>query len=143
ATVLLAAVLLTGILVGAVGDRIILVRQGRVLPREGLRVMTARIVRAMDHELDLTPDQRTRIEEILRHRPEEVEAVWAGLRPAARREIDRTNAEIRKTLNPDQQERFDLLVQRWERRTERILGRRGPWRTGAMRVGRGARGRGR
>lgn len=124
ALVLLAITFAGGVVIGVAGDRMLLLRDGRVLPREGMQVATSRIVRAMDRELDLTQEQRQKIEAILEGRKARIGTIWAGVRPAVREEIDRSNDEIAAQLTPEQEEAFRRILERWERRMERLVGPR-------------------
>jgi len=126
AALLLAATFVTGIVAGIAGDRIALVREGRILPREGMRVVSSRIVRAMDRELDLTDAQRADVERILAERQKRIERVWSGIRPQVRAEIDRTNREIEAVLTEEQKPKFHKLTAKWEARMGKLLGRTTP-----------------
>ena len=80
----------------------------------------------MDRELDLSADQRLKIESILSLREERIDAVWDQLRPKVREEIDRSNREIVDVLNAEQRVGFELMLERWERHSRRLLGREYP-----------------
>lgn len=124
AAALLCLVFLSGAVMGVVGDRAVLLREGRILPKEGMQILTSRIVRAMDRELDLTAAQKAEIGEILERRRERIGRIWSDVRPEVRGEIDRSNEEIASRLTPEQREKFDLILARWERRIERWTGPR-------------------
>lgn len=126
AAILLIATFVTGIIAGIAGDRITLVRQGRILPREGMRVVSSRIAHAMDRELDLTDAQRASIERILAERQRRIEKVWSDIRPQVRAEIDRTNREIEAVLTEEQKPKFRKMTARWEARMSKLLGRTTP-----------------
>lgn len=122
AAALLGVVFLAGIVVGVAGDRALLLRQGRVLPKEGLQIVSSRIVRAMDRELDLTEAQKASIGQILDERKARIGRIWSEVRPDVRAEIERSNAEIAAKLTPEQRVRFEEILARWERRIERLTG---------------------
>ncbi|MBI2213486.1 MAG: hypothetical protein HYU52_07560 [Acidobacteria bacterium] len=122
AALLLAATFVTGIVTGIAADRIVLVREARILPREGMRFVSARIVRAMDRELDLTEAQRADVERILADRQKRVERRWVEMRPLMRAEIERTNREIEAILTDEQKPKFERLTKRWEARMGKLLG---------------------
>ncbi len=126
AALLLAATFATGVVAGVAGDRMVLVRQARILPREGMRFVSTRIVHAMDRELDLSDAQRAQVEQILGERQKRIEKVWSGIRPQVRAEIDHTNHEIESILTDEQKPKFQKLTARWEARMERLLGRTTP-----------------
>lgn len=126
ATILLVFVFFSGLVLGIAGDRAVLLKEGRVLPKEGMRIMTSRIVRAMDRELDLSEGQKAEIEKILDRRREHIDQIWSGVRPEVRAEIDRTNREIEAQLTSEQKVRFEKILMRWERRIEKLVGPRIP-----------------
>ena len=126
AALILAPTFSTGAAAGVAADRFVLVRQARILPREGMRFVSARITRAMDRELDLTDAQRAGVERILAERQRRIEKVWTGIRPQVRAEIDRTNREIEAILTEQQRPKFRDMTARWEARMERLLGRKVP-----------------
>ena len=123
AALLLAATFVTGVVAGVAADRIILVREARILPREGMRFVSARIVRAMDRELDLTDAQRADVERILGERQKRIERIWVEMRPQVRAEIERTNLAIEAVLTEEQKPKFRKLTERWEARMGKLLGR--------------------
>lgn len=126
AALLLAATFATGVVAGVAADRIVLVREARILPREGMRFVSARIVRAMDRELDLTDAQRADVERILAARQQRIEKVWSEMRPELRAEIERTNREIEAVLTEEQKPKFEQMTKRWEARMGKLLGRTTP-----------------
>jgi hypothetical protein len=66
----------------------------------------------LQHELDLTPDQRDSVRAILeRHRPG-FDSVWADTRPRYETLRDQVRSDIRAQLNPDQQQRYDDMIAR-------------------------------
>lgn len=68
-------------------------------------------------QLDLTPQQRQQIEEILRAERSKADSVLRAVRPVLRARYDSANASIRAVLTPEQRDRFDRLR---ERRRERL-----------------------
>jgi len=66
-----------------------------------------RIMRHLDHELDLTPQQHDAIAKIIHERHQRIDAIFGGLRPEVRREIDMANTEIEKLLTPAQRAKFE------------------------------------
>lgn len=105
-TTLLAAVALlvtfiAGLLVGAVGARFF-IRGTPSRPRPAAEFMMKRL----DRTLDLTPQQEVEVTRILRSHHERIGAVWSGVRPQIRREVEQTNAEIERVLTPEQRAKF-------------------------------------
>lgn len=124
AALLLIATFATGVVAGVAGDRIVLVRDARILPREGMRFVSSRIVRAMDRELDLSDAQRADVERLLAERQKRIETVWIEIRPQMRAEIEKTNREIEAVLTEEQKPKFRQMTARWQARMEKLLGRR-------------------
>jgi Spy/CpxP family protein refolding chaperone len=82
-------------------------------PRAGM------LIERLDRELQLTADQRARVQAIFDGRRSHLEAVQRDIAARAEQERHDLQAEIRKVLTPDQQSRFD----RWLEQQPR--GRRG------------------
>jgi len=68
-------------------------------------------------QLGLTPEQRTRVDEILEARKMHVDAFWNEAGPRLRAIVDSTRAEIREVLTPEQRAEYDRI--REERRRRR------------------------
>lgn len=66
-----------------------------------------RILRHLDRELSLTPQQHDAIAKIIHERRQRIDAIFGGLRPEVRREIDLANQEIEKLLTPEQKVKFE------------------------------------
>ncbi len=75
----------------------------------------------LERELQLTEDQRTRIDEILRQSHEDAERIRAELLPRVRARIEQTHESVREVLTPEQQKLFDELARRHPRPAERFL----------------------
>jgi Spy/CpxP family protein refolding chaperone len=78
---------------------------------------TRSIVRHLDRELDLTPDQKAKVEEIVKRRHEHIDSVWTNIHAQIRTEIDGANAEIEKILTPEQRVKFDRMKMRMRSRS--------------------------
>src|SRR5262245_56871874 len=74
----------------------------------------------LERDLDLTAEQKTKLEPILNERRKRLQAVQEDVVARAEKEQQEMQAEIRKVLTPEQQQRFD----RWLQNAPR--GRRGP-----------------
>jgi hypothetical protein len=106
--VVLAATLVAGTLAGAAADRVL----GRDHAAERDRPPCPGgpgSGKAMFDALDLSPDQKTRVDSILERRRSQMELVWQETRPRMRALVDSTEAEIRAVLRPDQRTEFDRL----------------------------------
>jgi Spy/CpxP family protein refolding chaperone len=66
-----------------------------------------RLIERLQRDLDLTPEQRSRIETIFEARRPRLEAVQRDVQARADQEQRELQAEIRGVLTPGQQQRFD------------------------------------
>ena len=90
------------------------------------RIAPALMVRHLDHALDLTPEQRAKVEEIVRRHHQRIEALTESVRPQVRQELDAANREIEALLTPEQRRKFETMKMRLGHREGRS--RRGPTR---------------
>lgn len=67
------------------------------------------IVNRLDRRLDLTDAQRAQIETIIRRRHARINAMWSGVRPRVREELEATNAEIVQVLTPEQRAKYEKM----------------------------------
>jgi Spy/CpxP family protein refolding chaperone len=76
----------------------------------------------LNRELQLTEDQRRRIEAIISEGQEHNRQLWMRELPEMRRQIQRTKERIRQVLDPEQLERFEeLMKQRPQRKANEML----------------------
>jgi Spy/CpxP family protein refolding chaperone len=111
---LLIAAFVAGALAGAAGDRLLHAGEPRFHEARG-RHGHDRMAVFID-ELDLSSQQRARVEAALERRRPQAEAIWESVKPRLRAQIDSTNAEIRALLTPEQQEAFDRKLRELEQR---------------------------
>lgn len=104
AVLVLALTFGAGFVGGAAAHHLWTAHRGAVHP-----FMMKPMINRLDRRLDLTDAQRERIEEILRRRHANITAVWGGVRPRVRAELDATNAEIVKVLTPEQRAKFEKM----------------------------------
>lgn len=71
-----------------------------------------RIVRHLDHELNLTPAQHDAIVRIVHAHRQRIDGIFSQLRPQIRQEFDQANAEIEKILTPEQRAKFERMRMR-------------------------------
>lgn len=119
---LLVVTFILGVLLGAAVDRALLFHQHRMLPREGLRFISGRIVHGLTRELHLTDTQQAQIKAILDRHHQRVSVVWAQVQPQVRKEMEATDHEIEQVLTADQRPRFHELSSRWHAHAGRLLG---------------------
>ena len=86
------------------------------------------LIDRLQRDLQLTPDQKTRVEAIFADRRQRLEQVQNDLVARAEQEQRELQGEIRKVLTPDQQQRFD----QWLAEAHRSRRGRGPGRGGLM-----------
>jgi len=65
------------------------------------------LLRRMDRELELTPEQHVRVDRIMSASSERTKAIWKPIAPLMNKEAQLTRAEIRELLTPEQQKKFD------------------------------------
>lgn len=114
--ILLAVVFVGGAFSGAAVDRLIVdgggERPARVEPcRDDDR---DRDRGHLIDQIDLTPEQRARVDQILERRRTQLDSFWVQARPQLRAIIDATQEEIRAIMTPEQRAQYDRL--RAERR---------------------------
>ncbi len=86
---------------------------------------SGRFVKHLQESLELTPEQATRIGEILEERERETSALFEQIEPDVRETITRAESEIRDVLDADQQEKFDKIVKDGRKRFGSNTFRRG------------------
>jgi len=113
AVVVVIAAFIAGLFVGVAGDRFYLFRHGRLFPSHRVGDFAAsRIVDRLDHDLHLTPQQKTQIQQIIDRHRTRIDSLMTGVRPQVRQELDTANGEIEKLLTPEQQEKFKKMRMR-------------------------------
>ena len=120
AIITVVSLFVAGITIGALGmhlfqDRRIESHGGPHGMRHGFAA------RRLHRELDLSPDQEKRIEEILARTHEEASALRDNLHPKVQALMDRAHEEIATILTPEQRVRFEDLVESHKRRAERFF----------------------
>jgi Spy/CpxP family protein refolding chaperone len=60
----------------------------------------------LDRELQLTAEQRARVETILSESQKRMKAIWEPMEPQVKEEYRRTRREISEVLSPEQQEKM-------------------------------------
>lgn len=76
------------------------------------------LLRRLQRELNLTPQQRAQVDRILRESQERTRKLMEPFTPRLREEVQKAKNEFRAVLNPRQQARFDELLKQQQRPRE-------------------------
>jgi hypothetical protein len=102
-----------GLLVShAVGERPVPAPPPPVIQAEAATPWAARmrdLMRRMDLQLALQPEQRTRIEKIMVDSQERTKVLWQPILPQMNQEMQSVRVQIRGELNPNQRRKFEML----------------------------------
>ena len=74
------------------------------------QVRNKELLRRMDRELDLTPEQHQHIEAIITAGQERTKLLWKPIAPLMNKEMQLVHSEIRDQLTPDQKKKFDAFA---------------------------------
>ena len=77
--------------------------------------MRLEFLRRIQRELELTPEQQDRIDEVLKQSQERTRKIMEPVVPPLHKEVQRAKAEFREVLTPAQQTRFDELLKQQQR----------------------------
>ena len=111
----LLLVFVLGVLAGSFGTRIYLKDRFEHL-RKDPKARQAFIMRKLSKELELTPDQKIKVEKIVEQMGEKRREFFLKNRPEIKKIMDEGFAQIRKELNSDQQKKLDVLREEFEKR---------------------------
>lgn len=103
ATLVLMVTFVAGAGVGIVADRIL--HRGRGIPE----FATNALVRRLDHHLDLTAAQRTKVAAIIARHHAQINSFLAAVHPRVRAEVEQANREIEAVLTPEQRVKFEKM----------------------------------
>jgi Spy/CpxP family protein refolding chaperone len=125
--IILATMLIfgTGVVTGALVVRNSDRGQGPLRPRNinqarpvgtfspgGLRL---EFLRRAQRDLDLNPEQRERIDKLLKESQERTRKIMEPVAPDLRAELNRTKEEFQQVLTPEQRMRFEELMKKQQR----------------------------
>jgi Spy/CpxP family protein refolding chaperone len=88
--------------------------------------MRVDFLRRAQRELDLTADQRSQIDEILKSSQERSRKIMEPVAPKLREEVQRTREEFRQVLTPSQRTQFDSIWKQQRPRDTRPQGKDRP-----------------
>jgi hypothetical protein len=109
AALVVLGLVLCGVVIGVVGDRLLLLRLHRLMPRGGPGPSTNRIVERLAHDLDLTPVQTAAVAQIVRRHHDRVVGIWGDVGQQMHKDMDEARREIDQVLTPAQREKFRRL----------------------------------
>lgn len=128
ALALLLVVLLLGGAAGAAVERFVADESACAAIEAGHREGRGRRESYLDwltQELDLSADQRARVEQTVERHREAVSALWREVRPRFEQMKTRLREEIRAVLNDEQRATYERLLKRESEHRRR--GRQGSW----------------
>ena len=117
-----ALLFILGVLIGSLGTRFYFKHHYPPPPADP-KAKAAFIMNKLSKELDLTQDQKIRIEGIVEKMEARLHEHFLQVQPEAKKIIDDGFSQIKNKLNEDQKTKLDVLKERFERRRP---GRRGP-----------------
>jgi hypothetical protein len=68
------------------------------------------LLRLMDRDLDLTPEQHKRIEKLIAESAERTKKLWEPITPQMGKEMQKLHREIRDELTPEQRPKFEKIT---------------------------------
>jgi Spy/CpxP family protein refolding chaperone len=119
---LLVATFAAGMLAGAAFDRVLDAREAEP---EALREHRGRGPHMIIDALDLTPEQRVRVDSVMARGRALTDSLWRQDGARIRAAVDSTRAEIRALLTPEQAAEYDRLRAEHERRHRERRGEKG------------------
>ncbi len=108
AIVVIVLTFVAGMAAGVFTSHMMVLRGGHGAEHFPIRGMVNRL----DHRLDLTDEQRAKVEQIIRRRHARIDALRDGIRPALRAEIERASDEIAQVLTAEQRTEFAKMRMR-------------------------------
>ena len=111
----LLLVFVLGILAGAFGTRIYLKDRFAHL-RKDPKARQAFIMGKLSKELELTPDQKIKVEKIVEQTGAKRREFFLKNRPEIKRIMDEGFLQIKKELNNDQQKKLDVMREEFKKR---------------------------
>jgi hypothetical protein len=106
---LLLLVFAAGMAVGVLGHRIVVQKRIDAAMRNPTAIRE-KMEKELVAKLDLSPEQRNRVREILMKSHEEMHRLRMEVQPKFKEIFDQSEAEIVSTLNDEQKARFEKLV---------------------------------
>lgn len=114
----LAALFLSGVLIGALTTGLYARHRVEHSLHQGASGVRQMVVKKLVGELKLTEGQKESLEKIVCRTQAELHRLRQTHRPEFEGVVDRSVAEMKRELSPDQQARLDVLVERAKSRWE-------------------------
>lgn len=76
------------------------------------------LIRKLDRELDLTSEQRLRVEKILKESQERTKQIREKIAPELRDEVKNVREQIKAELTPEQQEKYEKSMKTKQRKPD-------------------------
>ncbi len=115
AILLVAIAFVAGALIGFAGGRVYSIYHGP-FRGHGADFIRDRMLKHLDRELDLTPQQHAQVAQIMDRHHKRMDEIAAGIRPQMRQEIDAAGREIEAILTPEQKQKYQSMRLRMDRR---------------------------
>jgi hypothetical protein len=120
ATFVLLFCFFAGLVVGVIGDHVVLLHSRRLLPPHG-KALVRMIGSRMDRELDLTDAQRREVDSILERHQQAIETLTRNVQPQVHQELMRANGEIERLLDEPQKVKYRKLRERFHARAQQFM----------------------
>lgn len=114
AILLIGVAFIAGALIGFAAGRIYSIHHGGPLRGRGAEFVRDRMLKHLDRELSLRPEQHAKVAQIMDRHHQRMDEIAAGVRPQMRQEIDAASREIEAVLTPEQKQKFGSLRMRME-----------------------------
>jgi Spy/CpxP family protein refolding chaperone len=85
-------------------------------PASPAGIMRMDFLRRVEQELDLTPEQRERVDRIVKEGQDRTKKIMETVEPRRREEYKKTIEEFRTVLTPEQSKRLDALLKQQQHR---------------------------
>ncbi len=118
ASLFLIVAFLLGVAVGGLGFGVYVAQAGGRLPFHQPERFQAHVLQRLSRDLSLQPDQRERVQVILRETAQEFARLREEMGPRFQEIRTRSRDRIRSVLDQQQQARFDRLTAEWQRRAQ-------------------------
>ncbi len=87
----------------------------RTMPAMSPSGLRMEVLRRVERELDLTPEQRTEVDRIISGSQERTKKLMEPISPQLHAELQATKEAVRAVLTPEQRVRFDELLKQQQR----------------------------